>query len=102
MSTAAFAATIRGDNRNNVLQGTDRPDTIYGRGGHDRIYGYKENDIDGIYYYSISTLVHGDFCIFYFFLHCGIRTRVISGFSGMQLKIQLNLKGAKKIASSLI
>src|SRR5215218_10967728 len=35
-------------------------------------------------YVLVSTLVHGDFCIFYFFPHCGIRIRVISGFGGMQ------------------
>jgi hypothetical protein len=39
MTDAAFAATIRGNNRDNVLKGTDRRDTIHGRGGHDTIYG---------------------------------------------------------------
>jgi hypothetical protein len=34
------------------------------------------NNIDDIYYNSISTLGHCDFCIYFFFRHCGIRTRV--------------------------
>jgi hypothetical protein len=40
-------------------------------------------NVDCIYYYSISTFGHCDFCICYLFRHCGIRTRVISGFGGM-------------------
>lgn len=42
--TATFAATINGNNRNDVLEGTDSQDTIRGRGGNDRIYGYRGND----------------------------------------------------------
>jgi Ca2+-binding RTX toxin-like protein len=45
MTDAAFAATIRGNNRDNVLKETDRRDTIHGRGGHDTIYGYRGNDV---------------------------------------------------------
>ena len=38
-----------------------------------------------------SISVHCDFFIYYFFPQCGIRTRVISGFGGMQLKIEMGL-----------
>jgi hypothetical protein len=41
-------------------------------------------------------LLHCDFCIYYYFPYSGIRTRVISGFGGMRLKIQTNLKMAKR------
>jgi len=35
--------------------------------------------------------MHCDFYIYYFFPRWSIRTRVISGFGGMQLKIEMNL-----------
>jgi hypothetical protein len=40
----------------------------------------------------MCTMGDCDFCIYYSFPYSGIRTRVISGFGGMQLKIEMNLK----------
>lgn len=37
-------ARINGNNKNNILEGTDRSDDIEGRGGDDRLFGYAGND----------------------------------------------------------
>jgi Ca2+-binding RTX toxin-like protein len=53
----AFAATINGTNRNDVLEGTDSRDTIRGRGGNDRIWGGSGND--NIYAWYGNNYVSG-------------------------------------------
>ena len=39
-------AIIRGDGGDNILEGTPAPDTIFGFGGHDRIFGRSSLDFD--------------------------------------------------------
>jgi lysophospholipase L1-like esterase len=41
----AFAATVVGSPRADVLKGSQRADKMYGKGGNDRLYGYAGNDL---------------------------------------------------------
>jgi lysophospholipase L1-like esterase len=43
-AAAAWAGTIVGTPRGDVLRGSPRNDKIYGKGGNDRLYGYGGND----------------------------------------------------------
>jgi lysophospholipase L1-like esterase len=45
VATAAWAATIVGTPRSDVLKGSPRNDKIYGRAGNDRLYGYGGKDL---------------------------------------------------------
>jgi lysophospholipase L1-like esterase len=44
-AAAAWAGTIVGAPRGDVLRGSPRSDKIYGRAGNDRLYGYGGNDL---------------------------------------------------------
>jgi Ca2+-binding RTX toxin-like protein len=43
-AASAWAATLRGNSRPNVIHGTPRADTIYGLAGNDKLYGGSGND----------------------------------------------------------